>query len=99
MGKYILSKDAKTDIIAIAQYGDDNYGIEKSNLYCSQLEEHFEQLASQPHLYQAVDFIRKGYRRSVSGRHAVYYRVKKDHVEIMRIMGRQSLIGAFTDDT
>jgi len=46
-------------------------------------------------MYQAVDFIREGYRRNVCNRHAVYYRAHSNHVEIMRIMGRQSLIGAF----
>ncbi|WP_407943638.1 type II toxin-antitoxin system RelE/ParE family toxin, partial [Maribrevibacterium harenarium] len=35
----------------------------------------------------AVDYIRPGYRRSVCGVHAIFYRVQPDYVEIMRIIG------------
>jgi len=40
-------------------------------------------------LYQAVDDIRAGYRRSVCGIDSIYYRVDGDTVEIMNILGRQ----------
>ena len=36
---------------------------------------HFEQLAENPWLYQAVDDIREGYRRSVCGVDSIYYRI------------------------
>jgi toxin ParE1/3/4 len=40
-------------------------------------------------MYQAVEFIRKGYRRSVCGVDSIYYRIEGDTVEIMNILGRQ----------
>ncbi len=49
----------------------------------------FEQLAKQPYLYQAIDYIREGYRHSVCGIDTIYYRVDGDSVEIMSILGRQ----------
>jgi toxin ParE1/3/4 len=42
-------------------------------------------------LYQAVDDIREGYRRSVCGVDSIYYRVDGDIVEIMAILGQQDV--------
>jgi toxin ParE1/3/4 len=44
-----------------------------------------------PSLYQAVDDIRPGYRRSVCGVDSIYYRAVDDIVEIMRILGQQDV--------
>lgn len=50
----------------------------------------FEQLARQPYLYQSVDHIREGYRRSVCGADSIYYCVVDDDIiEIMRVLGQQ----------
>ena len=51
----------------------------------------FDQLAKRPYLYQAVDDIREGYRRSVCGVDSIYYRVDGDTVEIMAILGQQDV--------
>jgi toxin ParE1/3/4 len=51
----------------------------------------FEELAENPRLWQAVGHIRPGYRRSVYGRHSIYYRIAPDTIVIMRILGRQDL--------
>ena len=48
-----------------------------------------EDAKAEPYLYQAVDYIREGYRRSVCGVDSIYYRVAGDTVEIMNILGRQ----------
>lgn len=65
MPDYKLSELAKTDLLGIASFGDENFGIEKSNRYRDQLKQRFLLLAEQPYLYAAV--------------------------EIMRVLGRQSL--------
>lgn len=97
MPKYIISEEAKKDLLAIALYGDQTYGTAKSTLYCEELEAHFQQLAQSPKMYMAVEHIRAGYSRSVCGSHSIYYRIKNNDVEIMRIMGKQSIDGAFGD--
>ena len=50
-----------------------------------------EQLVKRPHLYQAVDDIREGYRRSVCGVDSIYYRIDGSTVEIMAILGQQDV--------
>ncbi len=91
MPDYLLSKMAVQDLLAIAEYGDKNYGIEKSSLYRDRLKKRFELLAQEPFLFPAVDHIYVGYRRSVFEKSSIYYRIKNDRVEIMRVLGRQKL--------
>ncbi len=86
MHKYRLAQRAKDDLIAIATYGDEDYGVAQSDRYREHLKKRFSILAEQPHLFPAVDHIRPGYRRSVCGVHSIYYRVAKDGVEILRIL-------------
>jgi len=95
MSKYRISKHAREDLIAIAQYGDDRYGIQASDAYRDKLIKRFEALAEKPLRYPPVDHIREGYRRSVCGVNSIYFRVDGDDIEIMRILGRQSLNAAF----
>lgn len=89
MPRYRLSELAKQDLIAIARYGDENFGTRQSDSYRDRLKKRFSLLAQQPMLFPAVDHIRAGYRRSVCGGHSIYYRINDDRVEIMRILGRQ----------
>ncbi len=48
MGEYRLSQSAKNDLIAIAQYGDEHFGLAQSNRYRDQLKQRFSVLAGQP---------------------------------------------------
>ena len=64
MGNYKLSEDAKADLIRIHQRGVREYGETQADKYYAAFFDRFEQLAEQPYLYQAVDYIREGYRRS-----------------------------------
>lgn len=89
MRKFRLSAEAKEDLIDIADYGDAQYGVERSNAYRDELHKHFLELSKFPLHYQAVDDIRKGYRRSVCGVHTVYYLVENEDIVIVRILGRQ----------
>lgn len=89
MREYRLSKRAKDDLLAIARYGDEKFGVAQSNRYREQLKKRFSVLAEQPLLNPAVDQIRRGYRRSVCGAHSIYYRIEADGVEIMRVLKHQ----------
>jgi len=95
MKKYIVTQAAKRDLMAIAQYGDENYGIEKSDQYRDKLEQRFVSMAEQPYLYPAVDHIHDGYRRSVFGAHSIYYKIEGQGIAIMRILNRQDPDKAF----
>ncbi|MEC4678347.1 MAG: type II toxin-antitoxin system RelE/ParE family toxin [Nitrospirota bacterium] len=89
MGNYRISEDAKEDLKRIYKRGLCEYGEAKADKYYLAFFDRFERLAEQPFLYQAVDHIRKGYRRSVCGVDSIYYRIEGDTVEIMNILGSQ----------
>jgi len=67
MIKYKLSNEAKEDLIRIHQYGIKRFGVNQADKYFNSLFDHFEILAKRPLSFEAVDFIKPGYRRCVCG--------------------------------
>jgi toxin ParE1/3/4 len=65
------------------------WGEAQADKYYNDFFDRFEQLAKQPCLYQPVDYIRKGYRRSVCGVDSIYYRIEDNTFEIMNILRNQ----------
>lgn len=86
MSKYRLSNVAKEDLIRIHQFG-----ITQADQYFETIFEYFDLIAKQPFTFEAVDFIKPGYRRCVCGSGSIYYRVENNIVEIMTIIGKQDL--------
>ena len=91
MSKYRLSNVAKEDLIRIHQFGVKRFGIIQADKYFEKLFEYFDFIAEQPFSFEAVDFIKPGYRRCVCGSDSIYYRVENNVVEIMTIIGSQDL--------
>lgn len=89
MSRYKLSQKADQDLFNIAQYGLEHYGLSKADQYRDQLKQRFEKIADAPLMYPSINHIRDGYRRSVCGVHAIYYRITDNVVEIMRILRSQ----------
>jgi toxin ParE1/3/4 len=93
MGSYKLTQKARADLKRIWLYGLKTHGHKRADQYHQGMLDCFAQIADQPYLFQSVDYIRAGYRRSVYGTESIYYRINGDMVEIMTIIGRQE-----TDD-
>jgi len=91
MAIYRISEDAKADLRRIYRRGIREYGEALADQYYDAFFDRFEELAEQPYLYQTVDEIREGYRRSVCGVDSIYYRVEGGIVEIMAILGQQDV--------
>ena len=89
MGKYKLSNVAKEDLIRIHQYGVNKFGIKQADKYFNSFFDNFEMIADRPLSFEAVDFIKLGYRRCICGVDSIYFRLVNDSVEIMAIIGRQ----------
>jgi len=89
MGNYKLAKAANDDLRRIYVYGLQKWGEAAADEYYNALFDRFDEIAKQPYQYPSVDFIREGYRRSVCGVASIYYRIEKDTVEIMAILGSQ----------
>ncbi len=91
MNNYKLSNEAKDDLIRIHRYGVKKFGEKQADKYFNAFFDCFEIIAETPFSFQAVDFIKQGYRRCPCGVDSVYYRITDDIVEIMAIIGRQNV--------
>ena len=93
MAKYRLSNTAKEDLIRIHHFGVERFGLKQADKYYNSFFKYFEIIAEQPLSFEAVDFIRPGYRRCTCGSDSIYYRVNPndDMVEIMSIIGKQDI--------
>ena len=89
MASYRLSQTADEDLDRLYEYGVLTYGLEQADHYYDGSIQRFHELVETPRLWQAVDHIRAGYRRSVYGSHSIYYRIDGDAIEIMRILGHE----------
>ena len=67
------------------------FGKAQADKYLDAFFERFEQIAQQPLLYQTIDDVREGYRRSVCRVESIYSRIDGESVEIMAIIGQQDL--------
>lgn len=91
MANYRISKEAEEDLRRIYRRGSMEFGEVQADLYFNAMFDRFDDLAERPQMYQAVDHIRAGYRRSVCGVDSIYYRIVNETVEIMRVLGHQDL--------
>jgi toxin ParE1/3/4 len=95
MTNYRLSNQAKEDLIRIHQYGVKKFGMNQADKYFNTFFDHFELISQQPYSFKSVDHIMPGYRRCVCGVDNIFYRINKNVVEIMAIVGRQDLSDIF----
>tara|TARA_B100001146_G_scaffold200459_1_gene191075 strand:+ start:834 stop:1121 length:288 start_codon:yes stop_codon:yes gene_type:complete len=92
MNNYKLSNTAKEDLIRIYRYGAKKFGETQAEKYFNNFFEYFDVIAENPYSFEAVDYIRTGYRRCVCGSDSIFYRVNSEKVvEMMTIVGQQDL--------
>lgn len=97
MAEYRLTKKAEEDLLSIALFGLERFGVEQTESYGDKFREKLEELAQFPDRYPSVDYIRYGVRRAICGVHSIYYRKESDRVLILRVLGRQDLNQAFDE--
>ena len=91
MAKYRISNQAKEDLFRIYHYGVSKFGSAQADIYFNTFFEYFNLIAERPLTFEAVDFIKPGYRRCVCGVDSIFYRLNNNDVEIMAIIGRQDI--------
>nr|WP_299386222.1 type II toxin-antitoxin system RelE/ParE family toxin [Allomuricauda sp.] len=89
MDTYRLSPEAKDDLVRIYNYGIKQFGQQQAEIYIAELLAAIERLTKNPGHFQSVDEIVPGYRRCVHKADTIYFRLKKNTVEIMAVVGRQ----------
>ncbi|TSE05824.1 type II toxin-antitoxin system RelE/ParE family toxin [Aquimarina algiphila] len=89
--EYTLSPDAEADLYRIWLFGVSKFGEAQADKYFFNFFNHFDRIANNPYQFRSVDHIRKGYRVCICGVDAIYYKVNKNTVEIMAIIGSQDI--------
>ena len=87
---YRLTKAAEDDLARLYEWGIDHFGAEAADTYYDRVIGRLESIAEEPMLWQSVDHIRPGYRRSVLKAHSIYYQIAAEHVLIVRILSREN---------
>ncbi|MEQ3655424.1 MAG: type II toxin-antitoxin system RelE/ParE family toxin [Dokdonia sp.] len=91
MNNYRLSNEAKNDLIQIHRYGARKFTMAQADKYYESFFKYFEIIAQRPYSFESVDHIKENYRRCVCGVDTIYFKVNREVVEIMAIVGRQDV--------
>lgn len=83
---YRLSKPADEDLEDIFDYTHEAFGMDQGVAYLEGFEQLFEQLISNPELGRDRHEIRSDLRSIVKESHTVFYRIKDDHIKIIRVL-------------
>jgi toxin ParE1/3/4 len=89
MYNFDLSENAKEDLLRIYEYGVAKFGLNQADKYYNMLQDSFDKIASNPHLFPEAIRFRQGYRYCVCGVDNIFYKINGDEIEIMAIIGRQ----------
>jgi len=86
MPEYKISAKALDDLKSIGRYTSRKWGKPQRNKYLGMIDDSFQAISIQPELGMACNYIKPGYRKYHAGKHLIFYRQKRDHIEIIRIL-------------
>ncbi|MGH1355273.1 MAG: type II toxin-antitoxin system RelE/ParE family toxin [Thalassovita sp.] len=88
-----ITKVADQDLDDLYTEGFTTWVEVQADSYYDGLLERFERICEHPKMHPAVEDIRAGYRRSVYEKHAIYYVIDGDAVEIRAVVKYQDVAG------
>lgn len=83
---YKLSNKADNDLKKIYKYTVKNFGRRQTEKYGYSWEECFLLLADMPILDRNCEHLKEGLCRHEHQNHTVFYRIRKDHIFIVRLL-------------
>ena len=87
MTKYRISNLAQQDLEDIWFYTVDEWSLEQAEKYIGGLLSCFDGLVEGHVIGKPVDYVRRGYKKALYGKHYIFYRVAEDKViEIIRVL-------------
>ena len=84
--KVVFRTAAKRDLSQLGEQSAREWGARQTRGYLLDLDAKIQKLAENPMLGHDAGLDREGLRRMNSGRHAVFYVVGQERVEIVRIL-------------
>ena len=93
MAGYALSPAARADVEQIWDYTVRNWGEAQAERYTRDIRDACEALGDGTLSGRSAEDIRAGYRKAAVGSHVMFYRVRADVVEVVRILHRSMDVG------
>ena len=91
---YKLSQEAKTDLVKIGRYTQRQWGEEQRRKYLATIDAQFTLLADNPSIGRQADTVGLGYQRFEVASHVIFYKVRRNHILISRILHKSTHIRA-----
>lgn len=96
--KFRLTQRAQNDLLSIARYTQQHWGVSQRNQYLLSFDACFRRIAESPSCGRASDDIRSSYRQLLQGSHVIFYRQAGDGwIDIVRILHKSQLASGAQD--
>jgi toxin ParE1/3/4 len=89
MSRYVLSPRARLDIADIWDYTAEHWGVDQAEEYVRMLQQTIETLTRERYKGRSIEDVRSEYRKYPAGSHVIFYRMKGEHIEVVRILHRR----------
>ena len=87
MNSFALTRQAKSDLKAIARFTEKTWRKSRRNIYIKQFDDTFHLLADTPEVGKNCSFIKRNYQKSPQGSHLIFYNsITVSSIEIIRIL-------------
>ena len=86
MRRYRLAPAAQRDLSSIWDFTLERWDEIQAETYISEIRAAIERIAGDPQRRRNCDEIREGYRRYGIGSHLIFYIVRTDSVDVIRIL-------------
>ena len=86
---FVISKIAVSDLEDIWLYTVGNWSVEQADRYYNLIFDEVNFICRNINTGKSIEHVRKGYRASKVKSHLIFFRVKNDTVEIIRILHEQ----------
>lgn len=93
MGGYRLSPAAQADLESIWDYTVTRWGESQAEAYTRNIQAACEALSEGTIVSRSAEEVRSGYRKMTVGSHVMYFRMKSEAVEIIRILHQSMDVG------
>jgi toxin ParE1/3/4 len=81
-----LRPEAHRDLESIAAFSESNWGLAQRDRHLKKLNDAFVKIVRSPFIGPARPDLGSSYRSVKIGSHIVFYRNRRDHIEIVRVL-------------
>jgi len=84
--RYVISKKASSDLNAIWLHTLKNWSLEQADRYYNLIFDEIDHICRNPDCGNSMEHVREGYRVTKVKSHLIFFRARKDRIEIIRIL-------------